>query len=623
MFITRIHHLALILALAAAATAAAQTVLHVDAAAPGGGDGSTWATAFNDLQAALEAAEAIASPATPVEIRVAAGTYRPDPTGLDDPREATFQLLDDVSLLGGFPTGGAPPSERDPDAHVTILRGDLDGGGAAVTECVALFAEPTGADNCYHVVTGSFTDHTAVLDGFTITDGRAASDGPGMYNANGSPTVRNCVFHANSGYLGAAMCNMGDSSPTITNCTFSANWSGNWGGAIVFESSATRPTLTNCVFSGNETWGQGGALAGGGELMLVNCVFVGNVAGQGGGALYSVGNSVFVNCAFVGNRSDRGSVLSAGDPNFINCIFWANVDTDATGPTTGLSSYTRSVTYSCVQGPGCPGLGNINADPRFVREPDPGPDGNWDGVDDDYGDLRLLPGSPCIDAGDNTAVPADVTTDVNGGPRFQDDPDTPDTGNGTPPIVDMGAYEVLGVPCLIRIVGGTDAADNSASLVWPKAEAVGLAAVEIEVDQAVTLVGSSVVTTGGASTPAVSALTHVAGGIHQVELTEPIPVGHWTIVTLTVADATASESTFELCLGHLPADTNGDADVNMSDVTDFGALFNGDPDAPQRERIDLNADGQANLNDVTLFGQLWQGTSGHDAWQGQSLPAKP
>ncbi len=62
-------------------------------------------------------------------------------------------------------------------------------------------------------------------------------------------------------------------------------------------------------------------------------------------------------------------------------------------------------------------------------------------------DLHLSAGSPCIDAGDNTAVPPEVTTDLDGNPRFADDPNSPDTGNGAPPIVDLGAYEVEGVDC--------------------------------------------------------------------------------------------------------------------------------------------------------------------------------
>ncbi|MDY7109555.1 MAG: choice-of-anchor Q domain-containing protein [Planctomycetota bacterium] len=63
------------------------------------------------------------------------------------------------------------------------------------------------------------------------------------------------------------------------------------------------------------------------------------------------------------------------------------------------------------------------------------------------GDYRLAPGSPCIDAGDNMAVPEGVDTDLDGNPRFVDDPATEDTGNGEPPIVDMGAYEFPPPPC--------------------------------------------------------------------------------------------------------------------------------------------------------------------------------
>ncbi len=78
---------------------------------------------------------------------------------------------------------------------------------------------------------------------------------------------------------------------------------------------------------------------------------------------------------------------------------------------------------------GWPGAGNRSADPLFV--------------DPLNGDLRLLPGSPCIDAGNNLAVPAGIWTDLDGKLRFLDDPLTPDTGHPGHlwPIVDMGAYE--------------------------------------------------------------------------------------------------------------------------------------------------------------------------------------
>ena len=81
-----------------------------------------------------------------------------------------------------------------------------------------------------------------------------------------------------------------------------------------------------------------------------------------------------------------------------------------------------------------------------ITVPDPkqgiyavGPDGT-PGTDD-Y-NLRMSPGSACIDAGDNEVVPVGITTDLEGNPRFIDDPTvSPDPGHGIPPIVDMGAYE--------------------------------------------------------------------------------------------------------------------------------------------------------------------------------------
>jgi hypothetical protein len=113
------------------------------------------------------------------------------------------------------------------------------------------------------------------------------------------------------------------------------------------------------------------------------------------------------------------------------------------------------VNYSIVQGgwTGAGGVGNSSNNPMFV---------DVDGADNIVGtaddNLRLMPGSPAIDAGDNEALPADLadldgdlnTTealplDLDGELRRVDDPLTdPDPGNAGSlgvPIVDMGAHE--------------------------------------------------------------------------------------------------------------------------------------------------------------------------------------
>ena len=84
----------------------------------------------------------------------------------------------------------------------------------------------------------------------------------------------------------------------------------------------------------------------------------------------------------------------------------------------------------------------MDADPLFVAPAD--------------ADYRLAAGSPCIDAGDNGAVPPEVTTDLDGDPRFVDDLGMPDDGAGTPPIVDMGAYEFQGETCFGDLDGDDD-----------------------------------------------------------------------------------------------------------------------------------------------------------------------
>ncbi len=223
--------------------------------------------------------------------------------------------------------------------------------------------------------------------------GNSADYGGGMSNTNSSPQLANVIFSGNAAaWYGGGMYNR-NSSPTLTNVTFSGNAATHSGGMANYDSS---PTLTNVTFSGNS-------------------------ANYSGGMANYDSNPTLANCILWGNSDSGGTDQSA------------QIHVDDASPIT--------VTYSLVQGGVYTGTGNISADPQFARDPDPG-DGDWATLEgNDYGDLSLLPSSPAIAAGDNGAVPPGVTTDLVGSPRFLDVATAPDTGVGTPPIVDMGAYE--------------------------------------------------------------------------------------------------------------------------------------------------------------------------------------
>jgi hypothetical protein len=251
---------------------------------------------------------------------------------------------------------------------------------------------------------------TTVLDGFTITNGSANSGG-GMLNSGASPTVTNCTFTGNTATFGGGMENV-SGSPTVSNCTFSGN-TAQYGGGMENVSSSS-PTVINCTFSGN-------------------------TATSHGGGMYNILSSPTVsNCTFSGNAAQFGGGMensSSSSPTVTNCILWGNSPDE-------ISDFggTPTISFSDVQG-GLPagtvdGGGNIDTDPLFIDAD--GPD-NTAGTEDD--NLRLLAGSPCIDAGSNPAVPAGITTDLDGRLRFVDDLPTPDTGSGGPPMVDIGAYE--------------------------------------------------------------------------------------------------------------------------------------------------------------------------------------
>jgi len=428
----------------------AQTVWHVDDDAAAGGNGQTWATALEDLQAALD----LVGPGD--EIWVAAGRYLPsrrlDPV---DRRSATFEIPPDVKIYGGFAGTEASLAQRAGLFEQTLLSGELGAAG-------------NHTDNAYHVVYHQQNPGGNIpsrIDGFTLAhanaDGSASQQqrGGGLYVTLTGPgftailDVAHCIMRDNRALRGAGIAVDNFGLVTMSRCDFRGNVAADKGGAVFVMTGTLR--AYNCRFRRNSA-GKGGAVylhsigldGGVPRVYFMSSLFHDNAADRGGvafidGNTFTSGRGTWVNCTLDANHAvtSGGAFFAktgAAIPAHLtirNSILWNNVapiNPQIFGP-------AADVTWSDVNG-GWPGLGNFSADPQFVS---PG-----------LRDYRTMPGSPAHDAGDNAAVLPDLHDldgdglliepapfDLDDERRFDDDPAVVDTGSGLTPIVDVGAYE--------------------------------------------------------------------------------------------------------------------------------------------------------------------------------------
>ncbi len=229
-----------------------------------------------------------------------------------------------------------------------------------------------GNQNGTVVIFESGEDISAILTGFTITNGHIASGQPGSY--------------------GAGIC-CKDSSPTIANSFIVDNFSHNDGAGIYCSDCS--PTLSNLIISKNTTeWDGAGLFCDYAHPTLYRVVICNNTATWAGAGVYltSCSEPTFTNVTITENNSYDSDNYAGfqlahdASPTLVNCILWNNTPQEIL--LTSVCSI--DITYSDIKG-GWTGVGNMNIDPLFVNPLD--------------GDFHLTTESPCIDSGDPNSPP--------------------------------------------------------------------------------------------------------------------------------------------------------------------------------------------------------------------------
>lgn len=256
----------------------------VDAEGTDGGDGNSWATAFNKLDTAVSAANANGGG----ELWVKAGSYEGD-TYFRAPKPAVT-LAQNVRLYGGFAGTETKRNQRDWKTNETYL-----------------------TKGSHNVVLASHT----VVDGFFVTAGDASDDyenaggipfderGGGIFGENvTNVTLRNLVVRGNYAFLGGGGLQLIESAAIVRD--------------VLFDANSTGPS------------GPAGAEIRGGNVEFHDTRFVRHQGGLDSSGM-SVHDAVFImeNTDFYENSGPFGPPLYlsniSGTAQITNCLFAHNL----------------------------------------------------------------------------------------------------------------------------------------------------------------------------------------------------------------------------------------------------------------------------------------------------------
>ncbi|MSQ28793.1 MAG: hypothetical protein EXR51_11775 [Dehalococcoidia bacterium] len=300
----------------------------------------------------------------------------------------------------------------------------------------------------------------------TISNNTAFRSEGGLSN-NGAATLTDTTINGNTGLgsgtgagagPGAGGISQGTTGTLTLNTTrLNSNIAGTTGGGIGMGGTLT---MNDSTISGNVATVHGGGISMGGIITVNRSTLSGNTAtnGVGGGIAMAGGSMLTVtNSTMSGNTA---ALNGGGISNFGATVTLANSTLNGNSSTGGLggglytasgtSSLKNTVVANSTAGGNCGGVTlvtsqghNLSGDASCLF----GGAGDLNNMNPNLGPLQnnggptfthaLLPGSPAIDAGDNTGCPA---TDQRAVAR-------PVDGNGdSSAVCDIGAFEFVPAP---------------------------------------------------------------------------------------------------------------------------------------------------------------------------------
>lgn len=373
----------------------ANGIVYVKTTATGNGSGRGWTNATNNLQGGIDAVGT-------QQVWVAKGTYYTP--------GKSFVMKNNVAIYGGF----------DPDNGIDDLTSERILPNPDNLEGSVLDGKKVGTVIWNEFSTNNRLDNSAVLDGFTITNGGrnpyvATGMAGGISNEYASPTLSNLVIKNNLGTTGGGI-SISNASPVLTNIVLQNNTALSGGGIYTINSS--KPVLKNVTIRNNvATYDGGGVYNVSSPSTFTNVAITGNTATHYGGGFYSYHPDLTLSNITLANNT-VGSTPNAfhikgGTIRLQNSIIYGGFITETYG------AYTAH--YSLIEGNSLTSDGNLDATGITPGAVFVNPSGE---------DYTLLPCSPATNAGnpDTTGLYLPLV-DLVGLPRVFGD------------RIDMGAFE--------------------------------------------------------------------------------------------------------------------------------------------------------------------------------------